>query len=141
MSDFPEFLALSDKELLTVVAAAYDKHQWATVVELTDAWLEARGTMPAGACHFRGAGFQGLGDYESALAWGGMACRLTPLTVPCVIIQQHFTAAYGQHFCQPNAVCVKKAEGQEGQSKLVVGQPRHATAVGAECDITHLCMK
>ena len=71
---------LSDHELLSIIAAAYDKHQWSTVVELTDAWLESRGTMPPGACHFRSAGLQGLGEYEAALAWGGLACKVTPLS-------------------------------------------------------------
>ena len=75
-----ETATLSDHELLTIIAAAYDKHQWATVVELTDAWLESRGTMPPGACHFRAAGLQGLGEYEAALAWGGLACKVTPLS-------------------------------------------------------------
>lgn len=66
---------VSNTDALQVLTHLHDTRDWAGVVEFTDAWLEARGTLPATAAHFRSAGLQGVRDYQSALMWAALACR------------------------------------------------------------------
>lgn len=65
----------SASDTLMALAHLHDTRQWAQVVEYTDAWLEARGTMPALACLWRAAGLQGIQRYAEAVPWAALACQ------------------------------------------------------------------
>lgn len=67
--------AISDTEVMGTIAAAFDARQWQRIVDITDAWLEARGELPGNAAHFRAAALQGVKRYEEALPWAELSIR------------------------------------------------------------------
>ena len=70
---------LTDADVMQAIAAAFDAARWQDIVDLTDAWLEARGELPGPAAHFRAAGLQGVGRLEEAVPWAQLAVRsITP---------------------------------------------------------------
>ena len=70
---------LTDADILKAITAAFDATRWQDIVDLTDAWLEARGELPGPAAHFRAAALQGVGRLEEAVPWAQLAvAAITP---------------------------------------------------------------
>lgn len=76
----PKAAPISDADALAALAHAHDQRMWGRVVEMTDAWLDARGTLPALAAQFRSMGLQAVGRYDEAVLWGAVACKAIPVT-------------------------------------------------------------
>ena len=113
MSDAP----LTDAEVMQAITAAFDATRWQDIVDLTDAWLEARGELPGPAAHFRAAGLQGVGRLEEAVPWAEVA--VASITPP-------------KHGLDPSAVPYFAALVGLGQALAITGHTDQAMRVYRE---------
>lgn len=108
---------LTDAEVMQAITAAFDATRWQDIVDITDAWLEARGELPGPAAHFRAAGLQGVGRLEEAVPWAEVA--VAAITPP-------------KHGADPSAVPYFAALVGLGQALAITGHTDKAMRVYRE---------
>jgi tetratricopeptide (TPR) repeat protein len=72
---------------------AHDLQQWQAVVDVGDAWYEARGGMAPTAATWYAQALQGVGRYEEAVPWAGVAAKQMPKDEPIAQIAAWSTYA------------------------------------------------
>lgn len=60
------------------MANAHDMQRWSDVVAVGDAWYEARGQMTPLAATWYAQALQGVGRYDEAVKWAGVAAKKMP---------------------------------------------------------------
>lgn len=72
---------------------AHDLQQWQKVVDVGDAWYAARGGMTPTAATWYAQALQGVGRYEEAVPWAGVAAKRMPKDEPVAQIAAWSTYA------------------------------------------------
>lgn len=67
---------------LQAMATAHDLQRWADVVAVGDAWYAARGQMTPTAATWYAQALQGVGRYDEAVKWAGVAAKHMPKDEP-----------------------------------------------------------
>lgn len=85
MSEHEESVMASEEEKarntllgISAMAEAHDAKAWAKCVAVGDAWLEARGVMPALCCVWYAQSLMGVGRYDEAVSWAEIAVKHLP---------------------------------------------------------------
>lgn len=107
----PAVQPVDESALIQSITKLYDATRWQDIVDLTDAWLEARKLLPPAVAHFRAAAMQGVGRLEEAVAWAEAA--VSAIDAP-------------QHALDPNAVPYYAALIGYGQALATVGRTDEA---------------
>lgn len=116
------------------MAESHDAKQWAKCVAVGDAWLEARGELPALCCVWYAQSLMGVGRYNDAVPWARVAAENMPSgDVGEQIAQCAARSTYAQalgrigHFRKARQVlkqmvapCIEHAETKEKQGHILL---------------------